>query len=117
MAPHVYELEKGSPVPNIVLIKEFIWWYTISTRGRLRPDGRPAVITTLTCAERFIRGFATATGNMVAEEDRLEIYRVSIVRFAKAFDVEAHFLIVDQIRAAWSRDLQETSLHVKRQKS
>lgn len=117
MAPQGYELEKGSPVPNIVLIKEFIWWYTISTRGRLRPDGRPAASTILTCAERFIRGFATATGNMVAEEDCLETYRVNIVRFAKAFDVESHFLIVDQDRAAWSRDLQERSLHVKRQKS
>ncbi|CRL30225.1 unnamed protein product [Penicillium camemberti] len=75
MAPQDYELQKDSPTPNIALIKEFIWWYTISTKGRLRPDGRPAVITTLTCAERFFRGFATATGNMVAEEDRLEIYR------------------------------------------
>ena len=115
MAPQDYELQKDSPTPNIALIKEFIWWYTISTKGRLRPDGRPAVITTLTCAERFFRGFATATGNMVAEEDRLEIYRVSIVRFAKAFDVEAHILIVDQIPPVWSRELQERSL--KRHKS
>lgn len=42
---------------------------------------------------------------MVAEEDRLEIYRANIVRFAKAFNIKSHFPIVDQIRAAWSRDL------------
>ncbi|KAJ5456180.1 hypothetical protein N7530_011454 [Penicillium desertorum] len=75
IAPHDYKLQKGSPAPDIVLIKEFIFWYTLSTRGRLRPDGRPTVITTLACAERFFNGFEAATGNMVAEEDRLETYR------------------------------------------
>jgi hypothetical protein len=57
----------------------FIWWYTISTRGRIRLDGRPTVVTTLACAERFFGGFETATGNVVAEKDRSETYRVSIV--------------------------------------
>ncbi|OQD85893.1 hypothetical protein PENANT_c009G10537 [Penicillium antarcticum] len=36
MALQVYELEKESPASNTVLIKEFIWWYTLSTGGRLR---------------------------------------------------------------------------------
>lgn len=84
MAPQGYELKK-SPAPNTVLIKEFIWWYTLSTRGRLRPDGRPTVTTALTGTMRFFRGFATATGSSIAAKDR----------FAKTFDVEAHLLIVD----------------------
>ncbi|KAJ5456181.1 hypothetical protein N7530_011455 [Penicillium desertorum] len=71
-----YELEKGSPVPEITLIKEFIRWYVHSTKGRLDPDGRPTVVTTMACAERFFGGFETATGNMIAEADRSEIYGV-----------------------------------------
>lgn len=33
---------------------------------------------------------------MIAAEDRSETYRVSIVRFAKAFNIEADRIIVDQ---------------------
>ncbi|KAJ5644568.1 hypothetical protein N7507_010579 [Penicillium longicatenatum] len=71
MAPQGYELDK-SPAPNTVLIKVFIWRYVLSTRGRLQPDGRPTVTTTLTCATRFFRGFATATGSAIAAKDRSE---------------------------------------------
>lgn len=90
-----YVLEKGCPAPDITQIKGFIRWYTYSTKGRLSLDGRPTVITTLVCAERFFGGFETAIGNMIAIEDRSEIYGVSIVRFAKAFDVEANLITVD----------------------
>lgn len=76
MALQGYELEKESPAPNTVLIKEFIWWYTLSTRGRLQPDGRPTVSTTLMCAMRFFRDFVTATGSAIAAKDRSETYRV-----------------------------------------
>jgi hypothetical protein len=96
MAPQGYELDK-SPAPNTVLIKVFIWWYVLSTRGRLQPDGRPTMTTTLTCTTRFFRGFATATGSPIAAKHRSKIYRVSIVHFARAFDVEARLLIVDQV--------------------
>lgn len=91
-----YELEKGSPVPEITQIKEFIRWYVHSTKGRLDPDGRPTVVTTMACAERFFGGFETATGNMIAEADRSEIYGVSIVHSPKALGVQADPITVDQ---------------------
>ncbi|CRL21121.1 unnamed protein product [Penicillium camemberti] len=71
-----YVLEKGCPAPDITQIKGFIRWYTYSTKGRLSLDGRPTVITTLVCAERFFGGFETAIGNMIAIEDRSEIYGI-----------------------------------------
>jgi hypothetical protein len=79
--PVHYKLEKGSSVPNITMIKEFILWYmyhTRPTKGRLQPDGRPTVKATLVCAERVFSGLETATGNRVAAEDRSDVYRVSI---------------------------------------
>jgi hypothetical protein len=91
-----YVLGKECPAPDITRIKGFIRWYAHSTKGRLSSDGRPTVITTLACAERFFGGFETATGNVIAAEDRSETYGVSIVRFTKAFDVEANRITVDQ---------------------
>ena len=105
-----YELEKGSPVPEITQIKEFIRWYAHSTKGRLDPDGRPTVTTTLACAERFFGGFETATGNTVAEEDRSETYGVRIIRFAKALSVEADPITVDQ------RNSDQTKSHCEKRK-
>ena len=62
--PVGYKLEKGSSVPNITMIKDFILWYmyhTRPTKGRLQPDGRATAKATMVCAERFFSGFVTAT--------------------------------------------------------
>ncbi|KAJ9480880.1 hypothetical protein VN97_g12642, partial [Penicillium thymicola] len=38
-----YEIEKGSPAPDVNLIKAFVRWYMLSARGRARTGVLPSM--------------------------------------------------------------------------
>lgn len=84
--PPDYELERGTPAPDIVCIKDFIRWYIESSagRGRVSKNGKPTVRTTCAFAERFFGGFENATTSKIVREDRNEIYPVCVISFCKS---------------------------------
>ena len=72
--PPCYQLQLGSPVPDIVHIKDFIHWCIDSTKGRLSENKKPTMTSTLACAKRFFGGFEEATKSEIVPSDREEIY-------------------------------------------
>jgi hypothetical protein len=75
--PKGYKVGKEHPVPSLQELKQLFRWYIYSTKGRLDPEGRPTMKTTLIRAQEFVPGFALETGKPIAEEDAFELYRVS----------------------------------------
>jgi hypothetical protein len=75
-----YELKRGCPAPDHVVIKDFIRFYVRSVQGdgRLSDTKLPTVRTTLACAERFFGGFEEATGSTIKKDDRDEVYSACI---------------------------------------
>lgn len=65
-------------VPDYQLIKEFLRWYIHSTRGRLSETGRPTVKSVVLCAERFFGGLEENMRISIPQEDRSEVFNVSL---------------------------------------
>ncbi|KAH1913376.1 hypothetical protein KXV48_000659, partial [Aspergillus fumigatus] len=55
-------------------LKELFRWYIDSTKGKLDPEGRPTMKTTLIRAQQFVPGFALETGKRIPEQDATELY-------------------------------------------
>lgn len=74
-------------VPDYQLIKEFIRWYIHGTRGRVSDNGRPTVKTVLLCAERLFGGFEEDMQLSIPQDDRSEVYNVSLAFFLLNFRI------------------------------
>lgn len=75
--PVGYKVGKEHPVPTLDELKELFRWYIDSTKGKLDPEGRPTMKTTLIRAQQFVPGFALETGKRIPEQDATELYCVS----------------------------------------
>ncbi|KAF4227251.1 hypothetical protein CNMCM8980_005978 [Aspergillus fumigatiaffinis] len=72
--PVGYKVGKEHPVPTLDELKELFRWYIDSTKGKLDPEGRPTMKTTLIRAQQFVPGFALETGKRIPEQDATELY-------------------------------------------
>ncbi|RHZ53912.1 uncharacterized protein CDV56_104401 [Aspergillus thermomutatus] len=72
--PKGYKVGKEHPVPTLEELKQLFRWYIDSTKGRLDPQGRPTMKTTLIRAQEFVPGFALETGKPIAQQDASELY-------------------------------------------
>ncbi|PYH99229.1 hypothetical protein BO71DRAFT_415712 [Aspergillus ellipticus CBS 707.79] len=72
--PEDYKVGVGYRVPGLEELKEFICWHIDSTVGRLDPDGRPTMNSTLVWAQEFIPGFFFETRNEIPYQDRQDLY-------------------------------------------
>ncbi|KAB8208175.1 hypothetical protein BDV34DRAFT_233690 [Aspergillus parasiticus] len=69
-----FRLEEGYPAPMLEELKQYMRWFIESTKGRLNPDGRSIIKSTLNHAENLILGFFLETGNRIPERDAAELY-------------------------------------------
>ncbi|RJE17657.1 hypothetical protein PHISCL_10007 [Aspergillus sclerotialis] len=107
-----YELKRGCPAPDHVVIKDFIRFYVRSVRGsgRLSDTKLPTVRTTLACAERFFGGFEEATGSTIKKDDRDEVYSACLTEEGEIEDVKKEKFdftrndYKDLLASMWTRD-------------
>ncbi|KAE8374256.1 hypothetical protein BDV26DRAFT_300336 [Aspergillus bertholletiae] len=69
-----FRLEEGYPAPTLEELKQYMRWFIESTKGRLDPDGRPTMKSTLNHAENLVPGFSLETGNRIPERDAADVY-------------------------------------------
>ena len=83
--PPNYELQRDSPAPDIVCIKDSLRWYINSSTGldRISKNKKPTVRSTCVFAERFFGGFEDATTSQSIQEDQTEIYTICVFSFCK----------------------------------
>jgi hypothetical protein len=62
--------------PDHTLIKEFLRWYSHSTRGLKAENGLPVMKSVLCCAERLFGGFEESMKINIVMEDRKEVFNV-----------------------------------------
>ncbi|PYH42369.1 uncharacterized protein BP01DRAFT_376250 [Aspergillus saccharolyticus JOP 1030-1] len=72
--PEDYKVGVGHRVPGLEELKEFIRWHVDSTVGRLDPDGRPTMNSTLVWAQEFALGFYLETKREIPYHDRQDLY-------------------------------------------
>ena len=90
-------LRKNAPAPDTADLKDFLRWYGLSSKGRIRgPDGcvrdHASAESIKSEAERFFASFTDATGTPTLQEERTEIFWVSTLPLCLNF--EAHKDIV-----------------------
>lgn len=71
-------LEKGVPPLDLASLKDFVRYKVSVSQGLIDDKGRPTADSMNTFEEWFFAGFARITGNSYAEEDRQELYKISI---------------------------------------
>ena len=66
---------KGRPASNLATVKGLIRYYIDLSIGMLSPG---SIFSSVLFAERLFGGIARATGNECDEEDRSDVYHVSL---------------------------------------
>lgn len=69
----------GCAIPDHTILKEFIRFYIYETDGRICENGHPVMKTVICCAERLFSGFEEKMRIMIGEDDRFEIFNVSLL--------------------------------------
>jgi len=67
-------LGKGVPAPQMEDVKDFLRFYGMQSKGRLREHASAESIKTQ--AEFFFAGFTRVTGTQTIEEERTDVYWV-----------------------------------------
>lgn len=72
-------LGAGAAAPNLATVKDFLRFYSATSQPRLDAD-RPTADSVNIVAEWFFAGFTRVTGTPTDEEERSEVYNVSVYR-------------------------------------
>jgi hypothetical protein len=76
---HRQYLGQSVTSPDLATVKDFIWFYIATSKPQLdKMDKRPTVDSINIAVEWFFAGFTRVTGSDTNEEERSEVYSVSL---------------------------------------
>ena len=72
---------EGVDAPNLTTVKDFLRFRIATSRGKIIE--KPTVDSVNTFAEWFFAGFTRITGTPTHEEDRSEVYKITVLPYGR----------------------------------